>query len=155
MAARIRSAAAAEMDTIRALFREYERWLGISLCFQGFEQELADLPGKYAEPQGALLVAEVDGTVVGCVALRPLPEGICEMKRLFVRSPFLGQGLGRKLAEAVLAAAVAKGYRRIRLDTMKRMEAALALYRKLGFVEVAPYTHNPEPDVVYLEKQLA
>ena len=134
---------------MRAIFSEYARGLGVDLCFQQFEQELAGLPGDYAAPRGALLLARVDGQPAGCCALRPLDAAdypnAAEMKRLFVRRPFRGFGLGRQLAEAILDAARLAGYACVLLDTLDDMEAARALYEDLGFEEVPPYYHNPIP----------
>ncbi len=148
------AATAADLDTVRTLFRAYQRWLGISLDFQDFDAELADLPGKYAAPTGALLLARAAGDVAGVVALRPLEGGLCEMKRLYVLPEFQGRGIGRALAVAIVDAGRRAGYRAMRLDTMARMKAAVALYRGLGFVEIAPYTFNPEPDVIFFERML-
>ena len=145
-----------DLDAARRLFRAYADWLALDLCFQGFEQEVAGLPGCYAPPAGRLLLLKVAGEVAGCVGLRPLAPDICEMKRLWVEPGFGGRGLGRALAEASIDAARAIGYERMRLDTFpERMPAAQHLYRSLGFLEIPPYYHNPLPGVVMLELQLA
>ena len=143
-----------EIETARALFLEYAEWLGIDLCFQGFDEELRSLPGQYSPPAGRLYLAEVDGEVAGCIALRPFAKDMCEMKRLYVQEDFQGLGLGRKLAEAVIAEAVSIGYKRMRLDTLPVMRAAINLYRSLGFKEIAPYRENPVPGALYLELDL-
>jgi ribosomal protein S18 acetylase RimI-like enzyme len=145
----------AEIKTTRELFVEYGQSLGFSLCFQSFDQEYASLPGKYAPPRGRLLLAEVDGQAAGCVALRPLETGVCEMKRLYVRPQFRGLRLGRQLAETVIAEARLIGYQAMRLDTVEdKMQSAVALYRALGFREIAPYTVNPEASVIFMELEL-
>jgi putative acetyltransferase len=145
-----------DLAQVRRLFRAYAEWLAVDLCFQGFERELAELPGAYAPPAGRLLVAGVAGDVIGCVALRPLEPGICEMKRLWVEPGFAGRGIGRALAEAIVEAARALGYERMRLDTIpERMPAAQHLYASLGFREIPPYYHNPLPGVVMLELLLS
>ncbi len=145
---------ASEVDDVRGLLRAYADSLPFELDFQGFDRELAELPGEYAPPRGALLVARSEGTVTGCVALRPLADDVCEMKRLFVLPAARGTGLGRRLGAAVVAEARRLGYARMRLDTTPGMAAAQALYRELGFVETAPYRHNPVPGTRFLELQL-
>ncbi len=148
----------AHLDTVREIFREYAQGLGVDLCFQGFDQELADLPGDYAPPRGMLLLALVDGSVAGCCALRPLDSSdypnAAEMKRLYVRKAFRGFGLGRRLAEATLDAARLGGYASVLLDTLSDMEAARALYGELGFEEVPPYYHNRIAGAHYLKVDL-
>jgi GNAT superfamily N-acetyltransferase len=139
----------------RELFHEYAQSIGFSLCFQNFDKELAGLPGKYAPPEGRLLLAEYEGQVAGCVALRKFEDGICEMKRLFLRPAFRGKGLGRVLAQKIIAEAREIGYRRMRLDTVQPiMNDAIAMYRRLGFVEIPAYCVNPEPGVLYMELEL-
>jgi putative acetyltransferase len=139
----------------RELFLEYAQSLGFSLCFQNFDQELAALPGDYAPPEGRLLLAECDGQLAGCVALHKLEPGICEMKRLYLRPQFRGRGLGRALADRIIAEARHIGYRRMRLDTVEPvMKDAVAMYRKLGFKEVDPYRPNPIAGAMYMELEL-
>jgi putative acetyltransferase len=136
------------------LFVEYADWLGVDLCFQGFQQELDGLPGDYAPPDGGLLLAIDGDRVVGCVAIRKLGDGICEMKRLYVQPGYRGQGLGRRLAESVIAEARAIGYRKMRLDSLTSLKEAAGLYRSLGFIEISPYRYNPLPDAVFMELSL-
>ncbi|RYF33452.1 MAG: GNAT family N-acetyltransferase [Comamonadaceae bacterium] len=147
-----------ELQATRAIFREYADTLGVDLCFQGFEDELATLPGEYAEPRGALLLAMVDGELAGCCALRPLDSSdypnAAEMKRLYVRRAFRGFGLGRQLVETTLDAARAAGYASVLLDTLDDMESARALYEDLGFEPIDPYYHNPIPGAHYLKVDL-
>lgn len=138
----------------RALFEEYAAWLGVDLSFQGFAAESAGLPGAYAPPRGRLLLALAGGEVAGCVALRALDDGICEMKRLFVRPAFRRQGVGKRLAERIVVEARAMGYRTMRLDTLPQMQAAIRLYEALGFVRCAAYYDTPLPDTVFMELQL-
>lgn len=144
-----------ELAAVRRLFQEYADGLGIDLCFQQFDTELALLPGDYDAPRGALLLASVDGTEAGCCALRPINNAdypnAAEMKRLYVRKAFRGFGLGRQLAEAILDAARQAGYASVLLDTLDEMESARALYAELGFAEVPPYYHNPIPGAHYLK----
>ena len=144
----------AETEEVRRLFREYAALLGVDLCFQGFEAELAGLPGKYAPPEGALLFAQEGQTVAGCVALRKLSGEACEMKRLFVRPPFQGRGIGRALAEQIIREGTRLGYRSMRLDTLDRLKEAMSLYESLGFKRTQPYYPNPLPGVVYWELPL-
>jgi ribosomal protein S18 acetylase RimI-like enzyme len=144
-----------DIDHTRELFREYEAWLEVDLCFQNFEKELAELPGGYASPDGRLLLAVVDEKVAGCVALRKIGDGTCEIKRLFVRHEFRGHGLGRKLAQAIIHQAKQIGYERMRLDTLPpKMNDAIALYRSLGFKEIEPYYNNPVPGAKFMELNL-
>ena len=145
---------ACDPDDARALFREYQAELGVDLCFQDFDRELAGLPGEYGPPGGALLAATVDGELAGCVALRRLGDGVCEMKRLYVRPAFRGRRVGRALAEAAIAAARERGYARMRLDTLPSMAEASGLYHSLGFTEIAPYYRNPVPGARFLELEL-
>ena len=134
----------------RSLFEEYAAWLNVDLCFQGFAEELATLPGAYARPAGCLLVSFSDSELSGCGAMRPLRGGDCEMKRLYVRPPFRGHGIGRWLATEVIAIARRAEYGRMYLDTLESMTEARALYRSLGFSETAAYYNNPEPGAVYM-----
>ena len=148
-----------DLEIARELFREYAEGLGIDLSFQGFQEEVRDLPGAYAPPQGALLLAQGEtgaGTpgALGCVAVRRLDALTAEMKRLYLRPAARGRGLGRALAEAALAEARRLGYRRVRLDTLPGMEAAQAIYRELGFREIAAYRVNPVPGARFLEIEL-
>lgn len=146
------------LDAVRALFQEYAEQLGVDLCFQNFAQELRELPGEYAAPRGALLLACVDGAMAGCCALRPLDSAdypnAAEMKRLYVRPAYRGLGLGRMLAEAILDAGRQSGYDCVLLDTLDDMEAARALYEELGFEEVPPYYYNPIAGAHYLKAEL-
>lgn len=152
----IRPATSADdVAEIAKLFVEYAESLDFSLCFQGFDQELAGLPGAYAPPRGRLLLAEVRGRPAGGVGLRPLEPGVSEMKRLYVRPDFRGLKLGRRLAEAIVAAAREIGYGRMRLDTIETMAEARALYHDLGFVEIPPYYDNPVDGVRYYELDLS
>lgn len=146
---------AATIPLVREMFHEYAAWLDVDLCFQGFADELASLPGKYAPPAGAILLATVDGEPAGCVAMRPLQPSICEMKRLWIRPSLRNHGVGIRLGAAVIERARAAGYAHMRLDTLAFMQPALGLYRRLGFYEVPAYYHNPLPDTVYMEKDLA
>jgi putative acetyltransferase len=145
----------AQIAQARELFLEYAQSLGFSLCFQNFDKELAGLPGDYAPPEGRLLLVECEGQLAGCVALHALEPGICEMKRLYLRPRFRGRGLGRAVAERIIAEARQIGYRRMRLDTVEPvMKDAVAMYRKLGFKEIASYRTNPIAGAVYMELEL-
>jgi len=151
----IRDATAADLDEVRAVFREYHAWLGEDLGFQAFDEEMAALPGAYVPPAGRLLVAERAGRLLGVIAMRPLAADVCEMKRLFVRPDAHGAGLGRALVERLIAEARAAGYRAMRLDTIPhKMAAAVALYERLGFRDVPAYYDNPIPGTRYMERAL-
>lgn len=145
-------------DTVRVLFREYQASLSVDLCFQGFAQELANLPGHYARPSGRLLLAFASADskdLAGCGAFRRIEEGVCEMKRLYVRTAYRGKGIGVRLALALIENASEAGYARMRLDTMPFMKQAIALYRSLGFLEIEPYRTNPVPGALFFELNLA
>jgi putative acetyltransferase len=146
---------AEQFAVIRELFLEYAQSLGFSLCFQSFDKELAELPGDYSPPNGRLILATCQGQPTGCVALHKLDSDVCEMKRLYVRQQFRGKGLGKVLAERVINEARQIGYKRLRLDTVEPvMRAAVAMYRALGFREIAPYRPNPIEGALYMELQL-
>lgn len=149
---------ASDLLSVRQLFREYVNSLPFVLDFQDFEQELATLPGRYAEPDGCILLARdsvpADRPAIACVALRPLAPGECEMKRMYVQPAWRGQGIGRRLGEELIAEAQRRGYHRMRLDTVSRMTEANALYRSLGFEPCQAYCHNPLPDALYFVRDL-
>ena len=146
---------ASDIQQARKLFQEYEGGLGISLCFQNFAEELANLPGDYAPPRGRLLLAREFDQLMGCVALRPAGPTTCEMKRLFVRPEYRDRGLGRVLVEAVIEEARKIGYTNLRLDTIAdRMDRAVALYKSIGFVEIPPYRNNPVDSATFMELDL-
>ena len=144
-----------QIATVRELFLEYAQSLGFSLCFQGFDKELAELPGDYAPPEGCLFLADFGGEAAGCVALHKIDDDVCEMKRLYVRPQFRGKGLGKALAEHIIHKAREIGYKKLRLDTVEPvMRAAVAMYRQLGFREIAPYRPNPIEGALYMELEL-
>ena len=141
-----------QIEQARGLFKEYAAWLELDLCFQSFEKELAELPGAYAPPDGRLLLAFQDDELAGCVALRKLSDGVCEMKRLFLRPEFQGRGLGRQLIDSILNEARAIGSQKMRLDTLpEQMGNAIRLYRAFGFAEIEPYYDNPVPGALFME----
>ena len=145
-----------EIAAARELFREYEKWLAMDLCFQGFEAELAELPGKYDLPAGRLLLATVENALAGCIAMRPLENEICEMKRLFVRDAFRGQQIGKQLVGRVIDEAKVEGYSKMRLDTYPpRMGKAVSMYESFGFRPIPPYYHNPHQGVLFMELDLS
>lgn len=142
------------LDFVRELFREYAESLDFELNFQNFEEELAELPGEYKQPEGCLLIAIAEGSVAGCVAMRNLGNNYCEMKRLYVRPAYRGRGIGRALVMAVIEEAKKTGYARMRLDTVQSMQEAIALYRSVGFYEIAPYRYNPLNGALFMELDL-
>jgi len=143
-----------QVEDVRQLLREYEASLNVSLCFQGFEKELAELPGDYAPPRGRLLLAYDGGQPAGCIALRALDDETSEMKRLYLRPGFRGQGAGRQMATAIIEEARKLGYKRMRLDTLAAMQEARALYESLGFKRIEPYYRNPHPGAEFMELEL-
>lgn len=148
----VRAKSASDIGNVRTLFREYEAWLGLDLCFQGFEEELASLPGRYAEPDGRLYLAYARDEVAGCIALRKLEEDVCEMKRLYLRPEARGIGLGIALIERLIDHARTIGYTKMRLDTLpSKMGKAVQLYESHGFKPVEPYYDNPHEDVLFME----
>ncbi|WP_020585957.1 GNAT family N-acetyltransferase [Desulfobacter curvatus] len=144
----------AEIKAVRELFREYEAFLNVDLHFQNFKNELAGLPGKYSRPDGDLLIGLDGERMVGCVAVRRYSDGICEMKRLFVRPEARGTGLGRRLVREIILIAQELGFSLMRLDTLENLKEAMHLYGTLGFRKIEPYYENPLPGVVYWEKQI-
>jgi putative acetyltransferase len=147
---------ATEIKSAQQLFREYEAWLGMDLCFQGFEDELRGLPGRYAPPSGRLYLAYADGELAGCIALRDLGDGVCEMKRLFVRDQHRGKRIGQLLIERLIGDAREIGYTRMRLDTYPpKMGKAVRLYESYGFNAIEPYYNNPHAGVLFMELDLS
>jgi ribosomal protein S18 acetylase RimI-like enzyme len=152
----IQAQSSAEIESARELFAEYALWVEISLCFQNFDKEVAELPGAYAPPSGRLFLATDAQQVMGCVALRKIGDGVGEMKRLYVRPEFRGRGLGRILTEKLIAEAKQIGYARLRLDTLPgKMDQAIAMYRLFGFQEIPPYYKNPVADATFMELMLS
>ncbi len=149
-----RHATREDLREVRVLFTEYAASLGVDLSFQGFDAELEGLPGKYAPPEGALLIAERGGEPCGCIALRRIDERTCEMKRLYVRPACRQLGIGRELVRRLIEEAKAKGYGAMRLDTLPSMRSAIAMYRSFGFREIAPYVYNPVEGALFMEKAL-
>ena len=143
-----------DLGAVRILFWEYADSLAFDLFFQDFEKELESLPGRYAFPDGCLLVADNQDGIVGCVAVRKIEGGVCEMKRLFIRPEYRGTGIGRELVMEIIRIAIRLGYSRMRLDTTPSMNVATSLYRSLGFYDTAPYCYNPVPGALYLELDL-
>lgn len=150
----VRPAESAELEEVRNLFREYQAELDVDLCFQSFEEELATLPGKYAPPNGELLIGLVNDEIEGCVAFRFLEPGVCEMKRLFVRPEARSSGLGGLLVEEILKGASAAGYEKMVLDTLNRLQNARKLYERNGFITVLAYYDNPLEGVIFMERKL-
>ena len=146
---------AADMGNARSLFREYETWLDMDLCFQGFEEEVRGLPGRYSKPEGRLLLATAGTKLAGCVAMRMIEDEICEMKRLYLRKDFRGIGLGNALIDRVIEEARGIGYKKMRLDTYPpKMGKAVKLYESYGFNPIPPYYHNPHAGVLFMELDL-
>jgi len=141
-----------QIEKTRRLFREYEAWLDVDLCFQSFEEELANLPGKYAAPTGRLFLISVENKLAGCIALREIDDEICEMKRLYLRGDFRGLGLGKQLIERLIEDAKFIGYKRMRLDTLPdKMPQAVKLYESYGFRQIEPYYDNPHTETLFME----
>lgn len=152
----IQAETAEQIEQTRILFREYESWFGLNLCFQNFDEEVATLPGKYAKPEGRLLLAFADGKLAGCIALRQLEDEICEMKRLYVRDEFRGCGIGNALIKKLIEEARLIGYKKMLLDTYPpKMAKAVNLYEAHGFREIAPYYHNPYGETLFMELRLS
>ncbi len=143
------------IEEAKLLFREYEKWLNVSLCFQGFEEEMNTLPGKYAPPDGRLYIVKYDNRFCGCIALRKLEDGICEMKRLFLKQEIRGKGIGNALVSMIIKDAKDIGYLKMRLDTIKeKMPKAVKMYERYGFVKIERYYDNPNPHTLFMELDL-
>lgn len=143
-----------ELEEVRNIFIEYSEFLQVDLCFQDFEKELQTLHQVYASPQGCIILAKQNGQTLGCIALKSIAEGICEMKRLYVRPEARGMGLGRKLVEELMSFARKSAYVSMKLDTVSKLKEAISLYRSIGFIETTPYVYNPLSDVLYFELKL-
>jgi putative acetyltransferase len=143
-----------ELEEVRNIFIEYSEFLQVDLCFQNFEKELQTLHKVYSPPQGCIILAKQNDVTVGCIALKQIDEGVCEMKRLYVRPVARGKGLGRKLVEELISFARKSSYANMKLDTVSKLKEAISLYRSFGFVETSPYVYNPLSDVLYFELQL-
>jgi putative acetyltransferase len=150
----IEKISARDIEGAKEIIREYLRWIAVDLSFQRVEDELAGFPATYEEPEGAFFLARAGEEIAGCVGMKKIGDGICEMKRLYVRDRFKGKGIGAALVERLVEEARAKGYARMRLDTLRKMEAAIGLYRKLGFREIGQYVENPLPGALFMEKDL-
>jgi len=144
------------LTEVQRLFLEYEKWLNVDLCFQGFEEEVNSLPGKYSPPDGRLYIAKDNSSYIGCIALRKIEDGICEMKRLYLTEAARGKGIGYKMIELIIQDAKDIGYKVMRLDTIKeKMPKAVSLYKSFGFKETKPYYHNPNPHTLFMELDLS
>ena len=143
-----------ELEEVRDIFIEYSEFLQVDLCFQNFEKELQTLHEVYSPPQGCIILAKQNDVTVGCVALKQIDDGVCEMKRLYVRPEARGEGFGRKLVEELIRFARKSSYTTMKLDTVSKLKEAISLYRSFGFVETSPYVYNPLSDVLYFELQL-
>ncbi|MFI5175223.1 MAG: GNAT family N-acetyltransferase [Terriglobia bacterium] len=150
----VQAASAEEIEQVRTLFKEYAAGLGVDLCFQNFDQELRELPGEYSPPDGVLLLAFKGPELAGCVALRKISDDVCEMKRLFARPQFRGQGIGRALATRIIEEGRNRGYLRMRLDTLPSMKQAIPLYHSFGFKPIEPYRYNPVAGAIFMELEL-
>lgn len=143
-----------DFDQVKNLFIEYQQYLGVDLCFQSFEKELETLNEVYKEPSGTIIIAKNNEDIIGCIALKPINNIECEMKRLYVKPDFRGLGIGKLLAQAIINCAVERHYTLMKLDTLTTLTEAVALYKALGFIETSPYVYNPHDEVLYFEKSL-